>query len=647
MLPPIWDAPRKRLRRSVRQAAADAGPRNDRMITEERERMKALEREVRELRTCRQAFAPPGQPLYAATPAVSGARAPADLAIASNAPLASWPIDAHEISTVGWDGQRVFVASRDRAWHVEWSGAQPQTVFDVIGDPRFARTFSAAVPEALSLAAIAPRWAVVPLDVWIIEWKLTRRIRPVLVVRADEALMLPDPACQDAALALRLFVSGVQPHALLQCYARTSVTGRRSVVGDAPAAERVLSLGETLRVASPAVVNLGTGEISEFGQAPGRLHPLQRLEPRDLLLETAVIHRSIGTLPASNLRFAEGVKGRRSWGAASERAVADVRATGEAIERFAAGSVDARSLTRAAAVDLQGRFLDPHSVVRHSEDQLARRPDLRPFAVSQRRWWIKGRHAGGEPVWVLADLVFYPFAPPGVDRRVHGYATSSGMACHPDRQIAERKSVDELIERDALLRQWHAGVPPRRIASASLPPLGQAVIEAFEARGWRAAALDVSTSQPVVVTVALRDHDLVLGAAAGPPHVAAERAALEAAGSLTGGEHLALERPEDVRSPDDHEAYYRFGDRARRGSFLLASSEIVQLESIRATTPGPTAPTFVDYPVARRFGMHVVRALVPGLIPMTFGYDNEPLGLPAFQRLMRGKGMRLEPHPFA
>ena len=38
------------LRLWVRQAEADAGTRNDRLTTEERERLKALEREVRELR---------------------------------------------------------------------------------------------------------------------------------------------------------------------------------------------------------------------------------------------------------------------------------------------------------------------------------------------------------------------------------------------------------------------------------------------------------------------------------------------------------------------------------------------------------------------------------------------------------------------
>jgi transposase len=41
---------REALRQWVRQAEADAGTRNDRLTTDERERMKSLEREVRELR---------------------------------------------------------------------------------------------------------------------------------------------------------------------------------------------------------------------------------------------------------------------------------------------------------------------------------------------------------------------------------------------------------------------------------------------------------------------------------------------------------------------------------------------------------------------------------------------------------------------
>jgi transposase len=41
---------REALRQWVRQAEADGGGRNDRLTSDERERMKALEREVRELR---------------------------------------------------------------------------------------------------------------------------------------------------------------------------------------------------------------------------------------------------------------------------------------------------------------------------------------------------------------------------------------------------------------------------------------------------------------------------------------------------------------------------------------------------------------------------------------------------------------------
>jgi transposase len=41
---------REALRQWVRQAQADAGGRNDRLTSDERERLKALEREVRELR---------------------------------------------------------------------------------------------------------------------------------------------------------------------------------------------------------------------------------------------------------------------------------------------------------------------------------------------------------------------------------------------------------------------------------------------------------------------------------------------------------------------------------------------------------------------------------------------------------------------
>jgi len=47
-----------------------------------------------------------------------------------------------------------------------------------------------------------------------------------------------------------------------------------------------------------------------------------------------------------------------------------------------------------------------------------------------------------------------------------------------------------------------------------------------------------------------------------------------------------------------------------------------------------------------RVPLHVVRAIVPGMIPISFGYGREPLGLPAVRALRRGAAGIPFPHPF-
>jgi len=71
-------------------------------------------------------------------------------------------------------------------------------------------------------------------------------------------------------------------------------------------------------------------------------------------------------------------------------------------------------------------------------------------------------------------------------------------------------------------------------------------------------------------------------------------------------------------------------------------------------------PLTVDLSCAASAPLHVVRALVPGTIPISFGWDREPLGLPLLARTRttpdgRRIGAELDldtsgplmPHPFA
>ena len=106
-------------------------------------------------------------------------------------------------------------------------------------------------------------------------------------------------------------------------------------------------------------------------------------------------------------------------------------------------------------------------------------------------------------------------------------------------------------------------------------------------------------------------------------------------------------------------------DRARR--FLFARRDRVELGDIQSPDASEDElaaaigePVTVDLTSPATHPFHVVRVLVPGMIPISFGYDREPLGMP---RLGEPKATHdgrtvgrsidleragpIEPHPFA
>ena len=109
---------------------------------------------------------------------------------------------------------------------------------------------------------------------------------------------------------------------------------------------------------------------------------------------------------------------------------------------------------------------------------------------------------------------------------------------------------------------------------------------------------------------------------------------------------------------------------AAEAAFLLAGPETVELaevagaggpllESVRALD-GVGEPLRVDLTTPRTAPFSVVRVIAPGLIPISFGYDSEPLGMSRLARPRRTADGRLVgaeidldrsgplvPHPFA
>jgi ribosomal protein S12 methylthiotransferase accessory factor len=406
-----------------------------------------------------------------------------------------------------------------------------------------------------------------------------------------------------------------------------------------------------------------------------------RLEPAAVGRRAGLIHAVVSApdeaLPGLPMGRAwvpthDHVRGRRSageWAAGTAETPEEARAVAmlEALERYAAARPRGHRLERASGTRLGSRAIDPRRLVLHGEDQyLERGFRWAPYDPDAVRLWAWAYSvAGDRQVAVPADLVFHqmtPASPDGSPRvKPLAYTTSNGTAIGSSVAEAALHGLLEVLERDAFLVAWYRGGPLARLRlETAADPRIERIRRALGAEGYEAVALDVTRPEwgvPSVWATAVAVHpgDAGLKTLSGAcTHPDPERAVLgalrEAAGHLplmravherdrTRAEAL-LADPTRVRTPADHALVYgctgafgrveplvgppsphtlraHFGDCAARRLDSLCTRLIARGFDV----------LFVDVTPAdvAALGMSVVRALVPGALPITFGHGRERL----------------------
>lgn len=307
--------------------------------------------------------------------------------------------------------------------------------------------------------------------------------------------------------------------------------------------------------------------------------------------------------------------------------VAKLKAIAEAYERQRAASV--RWDVRSAAGNLHERWLDPRVLAPLTDEQYAQLPYLQKFDECLEIEWIAGTdHAGGR-VLVPIDLVFYPIE--GIDRRLVVDTSSSGFAAHTDFREAVERGVLELVERDSLMRSWYEKMSPRRVDFAALPAHLQNRVRYWRERGREVLVLDLSQRGAIVIEVIITADEypcFVSGASATLDRfeTATIKALHEAESRLISRLNTTNERsmnPIEVRCVMDHELLYAQSreyhghvqfllDGASSDEIPVASSSFTglqrELEIVTVNVSEPGSP------------LHVVKALSPQLVPISFGY---------------------------
>jgi ribosomal protein S12 methylthiotransferase accessory factor len=334
----------------------------------------------------------------------------------------------------------------------------------------------------------------------------------------------------------------------------------------------------------------------------------------------------------------------------------------------------------AAYADVADRALDPTGCGVYPDATYDADPLVQRFDPTTPIPWVRGhRVRTGEPVLVPRRLSFYSTGAPG-DNFVLG--SSNGCATGSCLEEAVLYGLLELIERDAFLLGWYSR---RRLPRIDLGSCTSAAIRTMVDRstlaGYDVLAFDNRTdlSVPVVTTLAVRrDGGPGLLAFAAGAHLDPERAVAAALSETlsyiplkartTRHRRAHLEAMADdyslVQTVHDHADLFGLPRMREHAEEYLADRP---LEPV-AEPPEPTRDLLDDLhrvldelhgkgfevivvdqttPEQHAMGLRTVCTIVPGLLPIDFGWLRQrALTMPRLLDTVGEEGPRLVPHPF-
>lgn len=368
----------------------------------------------------------------------------------------------------------------------------------------------------------------------------------------------------------------------------------------------------------------------------------------------------------------------------------------EGIERFAGMRPRGqRTATTGSYAALRAHAIDPASFLLHAPEQHGEPGfSLAAYSPDTEYDWVWGySFRRDDAVLVPLQLAYFGLGPAA---QVTGgrfvYEISNGCAIGSSIGEATLHGLLEAIERDAFLASWHSGRKVRTLdARGCGDPFVRAMLARLGAEGLETDVYDLRCDlPPAVVAVRIRDPEQRFGpaalfaAGAHPDPDRALRAALGEAATFVRrydpkerearlrSAEILLDAPSEVRSMDDHalqcwprRALAERDFRTTPGPALpwsdvpgMPGAEDAPTRALLADLVNATLSVASDVIVVdqgfepfRSRGVHCVKVLAPGLLPMTFGHRYRRLSR---ERLMRVLGpdagdvpaFREDPHVF-
>ena len=262
------------------------------------------------------------------------------------------------------------------------------------------------------------------------------------------------------------------------------------------------------------------------------------------------------------------------------------------------------------------------------------------------------------------------------------YDSSNGVSLGGAFEEAVLYGLLELIERDNFLTTWYGRIPVEELTIDSLG-LSEDTLKAIRCAqqdGFDVRVFDISMELGVpsfwALVRNLKDHKMYAYTAAGSnpiPHKAAESALLEALVGIKIHDNInskfGVKVPREVTEMEEHVTYYSSIQHKSAFDFLKTSritnllpQKYIQENNIKSYLQVVIQRVLEKYEdiyvvnltskEMEELGIYTVKVIVPGLLPVTFGVQNERVSMRRInqERSRRGLGeVRLVspyPHPF-
>lgn len=374
-------------------------------------------------------------------------------------------------------------------------------------------------------------------------------------------------------------------------------------------------------------------------------------------------------------RTGHGGETQEAWASGSDTdwEQAEFKAIMEALERHACGVIPREQLVRSSARKLKDQAINPRMMVAYTRAQYRNGLPFIPFSQNREYWWksVTVLPEGYEK-YLPIECLYYP-AGHEFAQNLYTAANSSGVAAGLRFEDALLRALYEAIERDAFMVTWLNRASMPLIDQRTIPEDCQERVRSLELIGYRMYFVDITLGfVPVVLAVGVSEKvrpSLVLGAASNPNIGKAVGKSLSEVEHQLYWERRDLENVHSISDPTevsgvlDHMALYASPEHLSKAAFLWDGKTRPMNRSnfnIQDTSTVveklkqhgiETAVLDLTPEYLKKAGVWVVRAIPLGLIPISFGYGMEPLGMARYVEMAkRGNPWSRNlpfPHPFS